>query len=411
MRTFFGKHYAWAMVAGSFLYLMVTWGIVFNTNSLFLVPIEESLAIGREQTMFAITIRGLAMSAGAFAAGALYARFDFRRVMQISGLLLVLTYGLMALMQNVVQYYILSGLHITFITITGFIPVTMLINRWFSGKTGSAMGLALMGSAVGGMLFSPVAGQLIPLYGWRAVQLGFAALMLAVVFLLTFFVFAEEPGKTGLSPYGGRNEASERNPETIVPDPKPLGRLGFLLIVLGIILMNGALNVLINNTAPYLQATGMTLERASLVMSVIMFSMGFGKIALGVLYDQIGMRNASLLTAAAFAVGFLGLLYTEVPAAIWLSALGTGFGSAFNSLAPPIFARALYGVGQFTRINAFFQAVGAIGAVAAPLLVAFLYAKQGNYTQIFWLFLASVGLAMLIWMFALPGKKPEYPIR
>ncbi len=405
MKTFFGKHYAWAMVAGAFVYLMVTWGIVFNANSLFLVPIEETLGIGREQTLLAITIRGVAMSVGAFAASPLYTRFRFMQVWRIASMLLVASFASLAFMQNTIQYYVLSGLHITLITIAGFIPVTMLVNRWFAGKTGSAMGLALMGSAAGGMIFSPIAGQLIPLFGWRWVYGGFALIMLVTVVFLTFFVFVEDPEQAGLSPYG-RDLKDRPEPHTIPPEPQPLGRLVFVFIVLGIVLMNAGLNVLINNTAPYLQDTGMGIEYASLVMTVIMISMAIGKILLGILYDGIGMRNATTLTALAFVFGFAGLLYYQLPLAIWISALGTGFGSAFNSLAPPIFARALYGVGQFTKVNAFFQAMGGVGAVAAPLLVAFLYGHTGNYSFIFRLFLAAIGLSVLIWWFVLPGKKP-----
>ena len=403
MKTFFGRHYGWAMVTGAFLYLMVTWGIVFNANSIFLVPIEASLGIGRAQTMVAITIRGIAMSAGAFAAGPLYSRFSFMRVWQISGLLLVASYTAIAFVQSAFQYYLLSGLHIFFITIAGFIPVTMMINRWFHGKTGSAMGLALMGSAAGGMLFSPVAGWLIPRLGWRAVNLGFGGLMFLLVAGMTFFFFHGDPREKGLSPYGRDEEGPET--QVIRPEPKPLGGVIFVLISLGIILMNANLNVLITNTAPYLQAVEMSIEKASLVTSVIMFSMGFGKIALGVLYDLIGMRNASLLTTAAFLLGYMGLLYYDVPVLVWLSALGTGFGSAFNSLAPPIFARALYGVSQFTKINALFQAIGAIGVVAAPLVVGLLYERTGSYSPIFQIFLISVAVTFFVWIISLPGSR------
>lgn len=139
-------------------------------------------------------------------------------------------------------------------------------------------------------------------------------------------------------------------------------------------------------------------------MSIIMFSMGFGKIALGVLYDAVGMRLATLITAAAFLFGYGGLLYPHLPFAIWLSALGTGFGSTFNSLAPPIFARALYGVGQFTRINAF-SGGGRVGSVLAPVVVGALYDRHGDYTAIFRLFLFSIAVTMLIWVLRYPVKQ------
>lgn len=156
---------------GFFCVFVVHMGIVFNTNSLFLVPIEQSLAIGRAQTMVAITLRGVAMVIGAFVSGYLYDRYAFMRIFRLSSMLLVITYALIAAVRTPMQYYILSTLHIMFMGIAGFIPVTMMVNRWFAAKTGTAMGFALLGSAIGGMLLSPVAGWLIPVWGWRMVNL------------------------------------------------------------------------------------------------------------------------------------------------------------------------------------------------------------------------------------------------
>lgn len=405
-KSFFGKHYGWAMVAFVFIYLMSTWGIIFNANSLFLVPIEQSLAITREQTMVANMFRGIAMTIGAFCAGPLYTRFSFLTVNRVAGLGLVLFYALTAFMQSVWQYYALHFLLIFCMTICGLMAGAMLIKEWFHTKTGFAMGIALMGSSAGGTLFSALAGALIPMVGWRNTISIFAAQMLFIVLLAHFKLYIPTPQTIGLRPYGNAVPVND-DPQVIQPEPTQIARILFFFLSLGILLSNTAMNILQTNLPPHLESVGIAIGTQSLVMSLMMLSMALSKILLGHLYDAFGMRTASLLTAIGLLIGYVGLLFPQVPGALYFAAVGLGFGSAFNSLGPPIFAQALSGASNFTKLNSMFQSISGFGFVLGPIIVATLFGIFGNYWFIFKAFsVICVGIC-LIWIFGLPSKKRQ----
>lgn len=406
-RKFFGRHYAWAMVVGSFVFLMVSWGIIFNTHSLFLVPIEESLGITRAQTMIAITIRGAAMTGAALIAGSLYSRFKFLSIIRITGVFAVATYALTAFMRSEWQYYVLSALLVITMTLCGLIPMAMMINRWFKKQTGAALGFAMMGSGVGGMIFNLVAGYLIPGIGWRETILVFAALLATVMFFMQYKLFVYEPEDIGMKPYGYEEPGEESEALTVNASQGSRTKAAFWVVAIGIVMMNMAINVLLTNTVPHLTANGVAIVTLSRISSVIMLGMAVGKVILGMLYDQIGMKYASMLTSVSFMIGFAGLLIPSIPASIWLSAIGTGFGSAFNSIAPPVFAQALYDQKQFTRANAYFQAIGSFGMIVGPVIVGFLYDRSGNYLFTFQLFLGLMALSAVLWAIFLPSKSEQ----
>ncbi len=406
-RTFFGRHYGWAMVVGSFVFLMVSWGVVFNSNSLFLVPIENSLGITRAETMIAITLRGIAMTVAAFAAGPLFSRFRFLSVIRVSGIGLVITYALMAWMQTAWQYYVLMVVHVAFMTLCGLIPMAMLVNRWFASQAGAALGIAMMGSGVGGMIFSLVAGQLIPSIGWRNTILVFAVQILIVMLYTQYKLFVYDPEEIGLKPFGYQEKTEAARVHVVETDEKVWGSVIFWIVAVGIVLMNIGINVLLTNTIPHLESTGISIQTLSVVSSVIMFGMAGGKVLLGILYDVAGMKIASIATSVSFIVGFLGLLLPQYPVAIWLSAIGTGFGGAFNSIAPPVFAQALYGAKNFTKVNAYFQAIGGIGMIVGPMLVGVLYSLTGNYNLTFRVFLVVMVISVFLWMIFLPSRKKK----
>lgn len=405
-RTFFGRHYGWAMVIGSFVFLMVIWGIVFNSNSLFLVPIERSLGISRTETMVVVTLRGLASASAGFAAGAIFSRFSFMKVIRFTGIGLFISYSLLAFVQTVWQYYLLSVIHIICITLCGMIPISMMINNWFETHKGSAMGIALMGSGIGGVIYSLLAGVLIPAIGWRATILVFGIQMLIVIIYMMYRFFVFYPGDIGMKPNGYKEPVKESVHE-VEAESNFWATLLFWVVSMGILMINMGISVLISNMIPYLESRGIPFQVLSYISSVFMLSMAVGKILLGGLFDRIGMKYSSMIISISFIIACVGLLYPDVHGVIWISAVASGFGCSFNSIAPPVFAQVMYGVRNFTRVNAYFQAISSSGMVISPILVGLMYSATGNYTLTFQVFTGVMIASFFLWFFFLPSRKNE----
>lgn len=409
-------HYGWAMIIGSFVFLAFAWGIIFNVSALLFVPIETDLGFTRRHTMNAVTMRGLGFILGALLAGRLFSKFRVLPVARIASVCAAFSYAAMGFMRAPWQYALLFFLQCVTMCVCGMIPISILLRQWFRSNVGTALGLGLMGSAAGGIVFNPLAGRLLTQFGWRITVWIFAAAILAVGYFVWFRLLVYRPADIGLQPVGEAGEAPVIEIHTVEPSPEEtsgslFSHRPFWLIAFGIVSMNAGLAMLLNNTAAYLTGQHFEVSVVATVSGLIMLSMTLGKVIFGYLFDRIGIRLTTVLTALCLLIGVSALLMPHIPGSIWMSAIGTGLGSAFNTLAPPIFAESLYGIRDFTRINALFQSVGGAGMMIAPLLVSILYADESSYRMIFILFASWIAVTTVLWIFLLPHRVRTRKVR
>lgn len=127
-------YYGWFVVAGSFLLMVTGWGIVYNTASLFLVPIGEELGLLRSEISFTMTLRSLVQMVMSLFAGRIYRRYSMVGTMKIMSLVLVATYVLFGFVTNIWQIYLLTLLGALANSFIGIVPLSIIVSNWFKEK-------------------------------------------------------------------------------------------------------------------------------------------------------------------------------------------------------------------------------------------------------------------------------------
>src|SRR5580700_8956747 len=149
-------HYAWVVVAITFLVALLTAGVC-STPGVLIVPFEEEFHWSRATISFALGINLLLFGAiGPFAA-AVTDRFGARRVM-IFALgttcgAVVLTPAMTEAWQLILLWGVLVGLS------TGFVGAYMaayIAGRWFREREGFVVGLLTAANAAGQLVFLPL---------------------------------------------------------------------------------------------------------------------------------------------------------------------------------------------------------------------------------------------------------------
>ena len=92
-------------------------------------------------------------------------------------------------------------------------PITFILNNWFKTDVGTALGLASMGSGIGGALFNALAGIWIEAYGWRATYRILTAVILALAIPCVYFVIKRRPEEKGCTPYEKRGKDNNTKTE------------------------------------------------------------------------------------------------------------------------------------------------------------------------------------------------------
>ena len=176
--------------------------LVYNTWSIFVVPVTQTLQASSSQFTFYITLVYLIGALASPFVGNLMERFDLRLVLSSSVCLVGLGVGLCAIWQAV-EYFYLSGILIGF-GIVGlmFLAVPTLINRWFSKRTGFFIGLCFAMSGVGGALWSMVGGVLFSFTTWQNAYIVFAGLVLLLGLPATLLLIRSYPSEVELESFG-----------------------------------------------------------------------------------------------------------------------------------------------------------------------------------------------------------------
>jgi MFS family permease len=181
-------HYAWVILALTFVVIVVTAG-VRATSGVLIVPFENEFHWSRATISFAIGINLLVYGlVGPFAAAAMD-RFGVRRTMALSLTVAAAGVALSPLMHNPWQLVMLWGLVVGLST--GFVGAYLaayIAARWFHARQGMVVGLLTAANAAGQLIFLPTNAALIAYAGWRAMVLTLAGIVLLVVLPLLFLM-------------------------------------------------------------------------------------------------------------------------------------------------------------------------------------------------------------------------------
>ncbi|MEN0075289.1 MAG: MFS transporter [Paracraurococcus sp.] len=206
-----GIHYAWVMVALTFLVSLASAGALGVLGAL-LLPVQREFGWETATISGALALRLLLFGLTAPFAAAILQRYGLRRTVALALSLVILGCGLSIGMRAPWQLWLSWGLLTGLGTgMTALVLGATVANRWFTARRGLVMGILTATNATGQLVFLPLGAWLAQAAGWRvAIMPGLGACLLAA--LLFWLLARDHPAELGLPSYG----------ETaIAPAPRP----------------------------------------------------------------------------------------------------------------------------------------------------------------------------------------------
>jgi sugar phosphate permease len=392
MRNFRRLHYAWVIVAVTFLATIMIAG-VRATPTVLIVPFEQEFHWSRAAISFAIGINLLLYGAvGPFAA-AVMDRFGARRTITFALAVTAAGVALTPMMSEpwhlVALWGVLVGLS------TGFVGAYLsafIAARWFATREGLVVGILTAGFAAGQLVFLPTMATLATSAGWRFAS--FVLVAVVVVLLPVIAVFMRDrPEDLGLARYGDRSlsrpaASPAGNPVTVAFRALALGMRSrdFWLIAAGYFACGATTNGLIGtHLIPACIDHGLSeVAGAGLLAATGVFALIGGTIS-GWLSDRCDNR---ILLCCYY--GFRGLALLYLPFALDMSFYGLTlfsmvYGLDWIAAAPPT-VRLLSGVVGSERIGimvAWSTVMHQIGSASVAYFAGVLRIAYGTYFEAF----------------------------
>lgn len=405
--------YGWYIVAAAFIIMAVGWGIVFNTASLFINPISEELGLSRKAINATFTIRSICQLVISLFSGLIYKKLKMKNLMKVTSLSLALSFFLHASVKNIGMLYFLTIIASSSMVLLGTLPLSIILNNWFQEGIGFVIGLAFMGSGLGGMILNSLAGKWIITYGWRVTYKILAAIIFVAIVPCVYFIIKIHPKEVGLAPLGeaknmDTSEASKLDKEEdgmmLLEAMKTIGFWG-LCISLIFISISGL--TLIQNISPHLQDMGYSVTFSANVVALSMGALAVGKLLLGYLLDRFGLRKATFIACLSILFGSIAIIYSKYYMALAVVIVGVGIGCSYYTVSNPVIARKMYGMKDYSSIYGFISATHSLGGIIAPILVGYLYDISGSYISSFKIMLIFTIISIVIFNFVLPKEKMQ----
>jgi len=378
-------HYAWVVVAVTFLTLLIA-SATRTIPSVVIVPLETEFRWDRSSISFAIAISLFAYGFGGPIAGSLVDRFGPRRVM-VAGLALI-AFGLYMLQSitELWQLHLYWGLVIGVGTgvIANVLGATVAA-RWFNKYRGLVVGVMGAAGAAGQLIFLPLLISLNTDIGWRS-MIVVVTIIVAVLIVPVLLFMRNRPRDMGLPPVGGEITSAaaiaQEQHGTSMRDA--IRTRDFWLLAISFFVCGYTTNGLIGtHLLPHAVEHGFVEVETAGALGLMGLMNIFGTLASGWLSDRYdnrkllatyyGLRALSLL-ALPFIIEYRGLLIFAVV-----------YGLDWIATVPPTvnLTAQRFGRASLGTIYGWIFCSHMIGAGIAAQAGGFFHDKLGDYHLIF----------------------------
>ena len=174
--------YGWRVVAGAFIAQLFVVGFYTYAASLLVGPVKESFGVSLEQVMYSLaaaTIAGLVVQP---VAGVLIDRLAVRWLMAAGALVYGVGLLLLARSSSILEYIVIFGIALSLANaLAGPMCASAVIARWFTASRGRALGIAAIGTSVGGIVVPALISTWLASGDWRSALHYFALAVLLVM--------------------------------------------------------------------------------------------------------------------------------------------------------------------------------------------------------------------------------------
>ena len=363
--------YGWVMVFVVFLLSALAFGAL-GSISVFLKPLVTEFGWSRGQTSFGYTVISFSSAVFGVLWGYIADRFGTRWFGLIAAF--ATSGSLFALSQqaSILQFYGLYFLFGAFGNAMVTSPLFANVGFWFTHKPGLALGITASGGAVGQAVVPYLCALSLEQYGWQTTYMLSAACYLALALPVALLI-RESPS---------REQARLQMVDEVRTSPLS-EREVIVWISVAIIFCCTCMSVPIVHLVPLLTDSGFSLDQATTVLMVLMFSGALGRILGGRLGDLIGALPSYMVMSAGQTLSVFWFPFLDSTAAIYFVAVVFGFTYSGVMSAILVCTRMMVSAKVAARAMSITSFFGWFGMGAGGFMGGYLFDLTGNYDAAF----------------------------
>lgn len=393
------RYYPWLMALMGMLVLLVSNGLIVTGLTAF----DESLLKEFGWSRSELKLRDLItlVLAGWLAPflGALIDRVGPRRLIFAGVTLLAALYAAYAHIHSLTHLYLIHVGFAAVLVAAGLNVAVIFVSQWFHSQRGTAIGIALIGTSLGGMVFPKLGVKLMETMDWRAALLWETAIPLG--FLLLAIVLLRSPRPGGIAPWGADKLAAQPATGSVAVDSQ--ADLSYAQALrtrtfwaLAIVAMTTFFSIMAASANLFLHMRDLGFEPAQAGNGLgVMFGLAMvGKFVFGLLADLFRPKYVFLFNIALMTAGGLCMATMNVEL-IWYALIlfGLGWGGLYTMVQ--LLAVNAFGLSSAGKILGTITLLDATTAGLGIWLAAKISDVTGSYAPAFQLMCVLLLLALV----------------
>ncbi len=416
-RIFYGWYIVGASVALNF-YLSLAF---FNGFQVFFLPILREFSWTRALTSGAFSLRQVETGLLAPAIGFLVDRWGPRPVILLGVAFSGLGMILMGFINSVWTFYL--AFLIISLGMSGAshgVSWVTAVGNWFSRKRGQALGIAMLGPVISGPLLVTIA-IMEEAIGWRTSVIVLGIGMWIVGFPLGL-VARSRPEDYGYLPDGatpneldsestsGRDDGRYENYWGVTARQAMASREFWVMTILFGAQFVGIGGLMVH-LIPLAEDIGYSSAQAAIIMGMVFFLSGIGRIGAGTFADRLDQRLVLISLIVFQAVGIMVLSQIGTPGFWRIASFALLFGIGFGGTIPlrPFLIRRIFGARAFGSIQGLMQGIAIAAGVVSPVLYGYIFDVRESYDLALYLSVAIVVSVIPLVFLLSPPRTAENP--
>jgi MFS family permease len=373
-------YYGYAIVTVASIMMTMIWG-TFYTFGVFFEPFIKEFGWTRTMTSGASAVNTIIFGILCIFSASLSERFGPRWVMTVCGIILGVSYLLLAQLTSPWELYFYFGVFVA-IGMSPYIPLLSLVPKWFTTNRGRMNAIVLSGMGLGIMVVPPMASYFISMWQWRNSYLVIAIITLVVMVAASQFL--RDPPKLPLNGKNNRpaiRSADQR--EKGLTLRQAIRTRQFALVCM--LYFSFLFCVVAITVHIVIHAIGRDIPapHAALTLSLIGGACIVGMNVMGNIADRFSNRVALGVSYSLMGLSLVWLIPSHSEWSFYLFSIVFGFAyGGMQVLFSPVVAE-LFGTRSHGVILAAGALVGSIGAALGPIVAGYIFDTLGSYTIAF----------------------------
>jgi sugar phosphate permease len=376
------------------LVLLISNGLTATALSVYDESILREFGWSRGQLKFRDLISFWLVALLAPLGGALIDRIGPRRMITIGFTLLSVGYVLYSRLDSLSMLYAIHVVLALGLLFASTMTCVILISNWFYTQRGMALGIALVGTSLGGIVLSPLNAALIGHFGWRQTFLMEAALPILMM-VVVLLVVRNSPRDVGVSAVGVDLSSNRDLRLEGLTLQEALRTRTFWAIGLSGMLTFYSILALYSHLFLHMRGMGYEPLKAGAAISLLGLLALTGKLANGALADRIDRRMVFIGSLLVMLVGLAGMVTLRRDLVLPSVALvGLGWGGVYTLYN--VLSVTNFGLKSAGRINGMISMLESLGGGLGIWLTGVIYDRYGSYQVAFSIMVVFVVASMLL---------------